>query len=697
MKSDELISGLFRAQGSPYRPPFHFEGRPLDEAEVWAVLNLDLPAMNEVHAAHAADDHEKAAGALRTYFRRRDTVAWPAWPALENHTHFLDPNKVPPCPTSFEAPPGPVAASAMPRLSMDALDETQAARAARHIFQTFPGYEPCDYGPEIDWDADPYQTISWMTCMHRMLSWDLSAARCYNRTGNERYAQTWWELTRDWIRKNSVTAERCHYPRSWDAIQVGERARRWCGLLPYFLNAEACSPEGLLELLAALYNHARRIVVLPYPMPDNFLMIESAGLAQIALTFPEFRDAPEWLKIACARLPQALNQQVLPDGVQHELAPGYHLYCTVLYLDVIDQARRNGRDTPFGPRVEAMAHALMALSSPLRRTPIVGDTLRSDTQPALARAGRLFQRADFLAVATEGQQGQWPAARQFAFRDGGFYAFRSSWAADGIWLALHCGPRSGEPTECHAQPDNGTFELAAFGRYLMRDPGVFSYNWNDPAERAPFRATAAHQTLTLDNANSARAGRCLGWCADDGGGNAWLTVENRAYPNLVHRRTVFFIRKRWFVLVDEALGEAAGAIALHFRLTPGPAMLDPEQKRAWTTFAEGGNVLVWADPAAPVAMCQETAWFSPELSRKEPLPAFCYQATQAAPVRFLTVLAPFKDAQRPTVSNLSIEGDVGGPRLTLRGKIADTDFSVGRLLESRQYHSQSVKPGLRVS
>lgn len=679
MKSDERIQGLFRAQGSPYQPPFHFEGRPLDVGEVWSALPLDSPALREVRAARAAGDNAKAADALLTYFRRRDTVAWPAWPALENHMHFLDLNKT--SSDSFEPPPGPVAASALPRLSMDALDETQAARAARHIFLTAPGFErPHDYGPDIDWDADPYRSFQWMTCMHRMLSWDLSAARCYTRTGDERHAQTWWDLTRDWIRKNPVTAERCHYPRSWDAIQVGFRAMRWCGLLPYFLNAEACSPQGVLDLLAALYNHARRIIVLPYPQPDNFFMIESAGLAQIALTFPEFLDAPEWLDTAFARLQRALDQQVLPDGIQHELAPGYHLYCAMLYMDIVDQAGRNGRDTPFGPRVEEMAHALMALSSPLRRTPIVGDTLRSDARPALARAGLLFQRADFLAVATEGRRGQWPVERNFALRDGGFYAFRSSWAADGIWLALHCGPRSGEPTECHAQPDNGTFELAAFGRYLMRDPGVFSYNWNDPSERAPFRATAAHQTLTLDNADSARAGRCLGRRADDGSGNAWLTVENRSYPNLTHRRTVFFVRQRWFVLVDEALGDASGEIELHFRLTPGPSVFDIERKQARTAFPEGGNVLVWTDPTAPALMREETAWFSPALNKKEPAPAFCYVAVRPPPMRFLTVLAPFEGGQCPTVSDMKADGEPGGACLSVRGRINGMDLSVVRTL-----------------
>lgn len=102
----------------------------------------------------------------------------------------------------------------------------------------------------------------------------------------------------------------------------------------------------------------------------------------------------------------------------------------------------------------------------------------------------------------------------------------------------------------------GLEAVMAFGRWLMTDPGVFNYKGGDPGREA-FRRTAAHQRLTLNGANAARAGKCLQWIEDDGRGNAVLTVENASYPGLTHRRTVFFVQRRWFVLVDEALGAAA--------------------------------------------------------------------------------------------------------------------------------------------
>ncbi|MBI2441857.1 MAG: alginate lyase family protein [Lentisphaerae bacterium] len=677
MRSDKQIAGLFQTEGSPYRQTFAFEGRPLKPEELFLVLNWQQPGLAAVRAAFNTGGFDAAATALLAYFRNRAQVAWPAWPALDNHTNSDDPRESLP---ADEPPPGLAKASALPPLSLADKDRTIATNALRHIFQTHSSRAPHNYGPDINWDEDPYNAIEWTSGMHRMTSWDLAVARCYNATKEPTYAGLWINLIRDWIRKNPVTKERCYFPKSWDSIQVGFRARRWCGLLPYFLDATDCTPDFLVEFLAALYNHARRIVVLPYPNPDNFLIIESAGLADIALTFPEFFDADEWRQKAFERLAETLSSQVLPDGVHHELAPGYHLYCALLFLDVIDLARRNGFKPPFREMVESMAQAVFGWASPMRLAPVVGDTLRTDARRVLMRAAHVFGRSDFLAGATDGAKGSWPAQRNFAFRSGGFYAFRSDWTKDAVWLALHCGPRSGDPTECHAQLDNGTFELAAFGRYLMRDPGVYSYNWNHPEERAPFRSTAWHQTLTLDGANSARAGRCRDWVADDGHGNASVTVENAAYPGLTHRRTVFFVAQRFFVLVDEALGDAGGALDLHFNLTPGPAQIERAIKCAWTNFPAGGNVLVWVEPTAPVILREEQVWFSPWFGQKEPLPAFAYRHAEKAPARFLTLLVPFQGLAKPEVAARIVAGAVGAETLSVEGSVAGAAFRVQRVM-----------------
>lgn len=640
----------FTLSGSPYRDHFEMRGRPLQPDDLFDMLDLTRPGLETTRAAVEAGDRTQAAQALLDYFRARRSVIWPAWPQ---------------------------------RAGLQATQEdfTAADNALRHVFRPYAAFPATDYGPDIDWDWDPHGNIEWPAHMHRMGSWDLSAARCYLTTGDERYAALWVDLTRDWIRKNPLTPERCYFPKSWDAIQVGIRATRWSGLLSCFLSSPACDAPFLVALLTSLYNHARKTWLSPYPNhTDNFLVIESAGLADIALSFPEFRDAAQWRSAAFAQLDTAMREQVLPDGMHGELSPGYHLYCASLFLNVADHAARNGCAAPFIAGVERMADVVMGISTPQRRLPVVGDGYPSDTRAFLRDAAEAFQRPDFLAAATDGAQGQWPARRNIAFADSGFCAFRSDWSADAVWMCLHCGPASVQPSAFHSQFDNGTFELMAGGRCLMRDPGVYCYAKGDPRREA-FRRTAAHQTLTLNGANSRRAGRVLRWIEDDGRGNAVAIVQNDSYPGLIHRRAAFFIQGRYFVLIDDALpgddGPAQGDIDLHFQFAPGPVTIDPLTRAARTAYPDGVNLLVWIDPAAPLTMETEEAWFSPEHNQKEPMPAFRLRhAHTRPPARFVTALIPWRRGEPPrvTVSALSAEPHNPRARLTINETIFEAGF-----------------------
>jgi heparan-sulfate lyase len=647
MSNRQLTGNLIYVIGNPYITPQTFEltGRPLDPSELFDVLDLMRPELADVRAHVAARNRTAAAQALLDYYRSRTGVAWPAWPAQDSIVQ--DAHTTPAL------------------LQANETDFTAAGNAIRHVFQPYAAFPPTDYGPLIDWDWDPHHNIEWPAHMHRMSGWDLATARCYSASGDERYARSWVDLTADWIRRNPITRERCFFPQSWDAIQVGIRATRWSGLLPYFVHSPACTPDFLALLLTALYNHARRMLVLPYPRKGNFGIIEAAGFADIALAFPEFADADAWRAAAFATLDRSMREQVLPDGMHGELSPGYHVHCANLFLGVADTALRNGYGVPFTAGVERMAGVVFGTATPQRCLPVVGDTSLYDTRPFMQHAARAFNRTDFLAAATDGAAGAWPAHLNYAFKDGGYYAFRSDWSPEATWLCLHCGPGSIHPNAFHAQFDNGTFELMSRGRYLMRDPGVYCYARDDPRREA-FRRTAAHQTLTLNGENSVRAGRLVRWVEDDGSGNAVLVVENDSYPGLTHRRTVFFAARRYFVLVDEALGPAQGSLDLHFQLAPGPCEIDPASRTARTAFPDGANVLVWADAHAPVTLETEEAWFSPVHNQKEPMPAFRYRhRATGAPARFLTVLAPWSDGPAPQVEARIVSGDIGGESLEI--------------------------------
>jgi hypothetical protein len=175
----------------------------------------------------------------------------------------------------------------------------------------------------------------------------------------------------------------------------------------------------------------------------------------------------------------------------------------------------------------------------------------------------------------------------------------------------------------------------------MPDAGSYIYS-GDPVNRNWFRQTKVHQTLTLNGENSAYAPELLQW--RPGENLDLLVVENKSYPGLTHRRAVFFVDKKYFVIVDEAFGEATGDVDLHFQLAPGNALLEKEKYSGRTDFAEGWNVAVNAMAQDGMKMNEEEGQVSFRYTIKEPRPAFCYSIKKESAgkgVRFVTVVSPY--------------------------------------------------------
>ena len=265
-----------------------------------------------------------------------------------------------------------------------------------------------------------------------------------------------------------------------------------------------------------------------------------------------------------------------------------------------------------------------------------------------------------------------PEQTSYGFTDAGMYVLRNDWGSDQIYFALHCSPLG---ISGHDQADNGTFELYAYGQWLMPDTGFYTYG-HDPQSRAWHRQTGVHGTLTLNGENSRIDGKPLLW--QTSADLDVVVVENASYPDLTHRRTVWFVDKAFFVLLDEAIGTAAGELDLHFQLAPGDAQLDAAEHSAVTSF-DDANVLVWMDPLAPVLMEEEEGWFAWKYGHRQPRKAFRYRHANPAPAAFFTVIFPFRDAEAPElIATLPASFEVGADRVQLQVKAQGKKWLLGR-------------------
>ena len=532
-------------------------------------------------------------------------------------------------------------------------DFKYANDALRHIFVGQTAYPSHFCGDDIDWNTRPVPDMEWVWQLNRMYFWN-AMGKVYWHTGEEKYAKAWCEQVVDWIQKNPNDSEHRY---AWRSIEAGIRGYNWTGLYQRFLDSPSFTPEVLVAFLNSCHDHADYLMT-KYRTRSNWGLMEAEGMAFIAITFPEFKESEKWRNEAFRRLNNEINLQVYPDGHQRELAIGYHLGCIGWFLRTYELAKLNHLDDAFEDayleRIEKMCEVPMKLCLPDGTNVPFGDAWSGTPGQHSERFlewSKLFDRNDFLYMATEGKVGVKPGARAYALEESGLYSMRSSWDKQAICLVLKCGPDGGG----HCQPDNGTFDLYAGGRNLMPDAGSYIYS-GDPEGRAWFRQTKVHQTLTLNGKNSGYAPKLLLW--EPGDDLDLLIVENAGYEDLSHRRAVFFVDKKYFIIVDEAIGGGAGDVGLHFQLAPTGANFDYEKLSVSTAYQDGWNVLVRTDKQEGLKLIEEEGQVSFEYTKKEPRPAFGYHIEKepgVAGLRFVTLVVPY-EKEIPNVG-IKVVGD----------------------------------------
>jgi len=600
-------------------------------------LNLNEKGLEQVK--QSANNPEKAAEELLKYYRQRNSVK-----------HPIDRN---------------LKASLFGNCASEK-DFKWANDALKHIFVGQTQYPSYFCGDDIDWNSSPVPDNEWVWQLNRMYFWD-AMGRAYWHTGDEKYVKEWGSQLLDWTRK--IPNDKGH-KYAWRSIEAGIRGYRWTALFQRFIDSPSFTPEVLVAFLNSCCDHAEYLMT-KYTTRHNFGLIEANGMAFIAVTFPEFQDSEKWKNEAFRRLNNEINIQVYPDGHQVELSSHYHLWCIDWFLRTYDLAQMNGLNDVFPElyyeTIEKMCEVPMKLGLPDGTNVQFGDAWAGTPgqyKEKFRDWAKMFNRDDFLYLATDGKEGAKPKATAFALKKSGLYSMRSSWDKNAVCLVLKCGPDG----RWHCQPDNGTFELYVGGKTLMPDAGSYIYH-GEPENRAWFRQTKVHQTLTLNGEDTKYAPKLLLW--QPGNDLDILVVENAGYENLTHRRSVFFVDKRYFVIVDEAIGNGTGNVDIHFQLAPGDAIFDNKNLSVNSDFDEGWNVIVQTEKQKGLKLEEEEGQVSFVYTKKEPRPAFRYRIkkeSENTPVRFVTLVAPYEKEIPKIEIEVVGEPKVGSPSFQLEIK-----------------------------
>jgi hypothetical protein len=463
-------------------------------------------------------------------------------------------------------------------------------------------------------------------------------AAAYRLSGDERFAQHAAAHLKSWWRANPPLRG-VHW---LSGIEIGMRliafvwTRRllgdWPGVAELF--------ERNADFLLQLHQHERWLVALRSrgSSANNHLIAEAAGLFIAASAFSGTPQQARWAALAAGILEQEAIRQTFSDGLNRELAFGYHGYVLGLLLLAAIEGEANGRafSDDFRRVLARMADALAA-NLTNDQAPRQGD---GDDAVALLvdapETGRLAPLLE-LAAAVLGGCDWWPrrngrfvlaglaaplapggrageprpAERPSLFQEAGVTFLRTR--DDAISVRIDHGPHGFLATAAHAHADALAFEAWIRGQPVLVDPGTYCYQ-GEPEWRRYFRSTCAHNTLEVGGVDQAvQAGPFL-WSTQprswvvamsgiDAGDQAALTVAHDGYRRLAAKATHF----RRFVL-DRRMQSLAITDWIEAE-TPMPVRLSLHLHPTVTVALEGRQArLHWRDGAAGINLPEQLSW-----------------------------------------------------------------------------------------
>lgn len=600
--------------------------------ENFEILNLNYPGLENVKTNYEKGDLENAAKCLLDYYRNRSDIKHPD----------LD----------------------LSNVTYSSSDKKMADEALCRILYAHEGYQPSlYYGKDINWRYWPIKDGELRLQLHRH-TWFIPMGKVYYVTKDERYAKEWMFQYMDWVKDNPMVVDiskselekddklKSDYENAqyaWRPLEVGGRLLGQTQQFMLFNKSENFTPDFLMFFLSNYYNHASYLIN-HYSAAGNHLLFEAMHMVYAGTFFPEFKDAKKWRKSGIDILVSEIKKQVFDDGCQFELDPLYHLASIEIFTSALFvlQVNNASNEIPeeYMKSIEKMITFYYNICYPDYTNPCFSDAKRRGKENKIKNYKKwspLFpDNQQIRYFMSEGKEGKKPENLSKGFLNGGFFVFRNGWDKSSTVMILKAGPKG----EWHNQPDNGTFELWYNGTNLFPDSGFYIYGGDENVwkQRNWFRQTMVHNTLTLNNRNlEEQASKTLLWKPESK--TPVLVTENNSYKNLKHRRSVFFVDGKYFVIVDEAVGSALGNINLHYQLKEGKVDIDKLNNVLISDYVENNNVKLQCFAPDKAFLVEEEGWQSTHYLEKERRTAVSFQVKKenTDPVRYITVIYPFNE------------------------------------------------------
>ena len=586
------------------------------------------------------------------------------------------------------------------------------------------GFGRVDVGRDIAWECDFDSGKRWSPKYSPLIRvgdindhadikvpWELSRfhhlipmGKAYWFTGNERYVREIVRQIENWIERNPVG-----FGIHWTcAMEAAIRVVNWIWAYAFIRDAKIINEVIRRRFLRSILTHGKFIfnnLENKQDVINNHYLADLVGLIYIGTAFPQFQISSQWRDFALNEFFSQIKHQVLNDGVNFELSTGYHRLDLEMVISAVILGRATGYEIPLEiwQKIERMFEFVMYYTKPDGTVPQLGDDddgrlhklaveqhsdgteASKDHRYLLAVGAVLFNRNDFAWKAGKfweeafwllGYEGlekfhallQKPCKLSLTsklYENSGFYILRD----DNLYMIVDCG-RNGQGGEGgHNHNDTLGFELYAYDRTFVLDPGTYNYT-GDIQWRNKFRSTNFHNVVAVDSKeiNSFRTDECfrirenakvevLQWVSDEE--KDVLEAQHEGFCSLpgspLHRRKIYFNKVDKFWLIEDAIlgnGEHHCELFLHF---PNLDVLSYGRgsKDTYIARSKESALLIHALDGDHLISNVSQGWISPSYGVKKQAPVLIYEKRSLLPVRFVTLLQP--------VENKSMKLDDYGP------------------------------------
>lgn len=526
-----------------------------------------------------------------------------------------------------------------------------------YSFQGLPG--------KNTWDSPAGADPEYLRQSLRFSAWQAIAAE-YRVTKDEIYAYRALQAMMDYINDKGAWYPAGHpearggYPRTLD---TGIRAGRWASTFNTFVRSESMTPEYCTAILKAIWDMANSLEHVHAEPGGNWYQLEFMGVMDVAVKYPEFKrahaDEDNWLKLAQTTLEEVIFQNNFPDGSYVESTSGYANTAFSNFVSYKNNVIELGSDVSpeYDDQLWKGAYYISTMQCPDGTNLQYGDeTMGTQSAGKYINVARWYNDKELEFINTRGASGKEPEWTSLQFPDSRHTVMRANWGKDSPFLFTNV--RGGG--DGHGHCDDNHLLVYAFGRVLLCDSGIFSYDNSDPYRKWGL-STTAHNSVVINDKSQRRNWRpeTEDFTSPIGKGVIHDWVTNRTYDFLSqstyategydHQRSVTFVKPYFWIVSDRMIPEAENAAKSNnykqiWHMMPNSGITaDGATGIIRSNFKDGANVILASADQATAEYKLEDGWFDKSSNMLEPSKYAYVEKDGKGEVTFDTVIVPYQN------------------------------------------------------